>query len=116
MVGQRPLEPLIGVRIPVPQHLTGCHTLYYNQCMRKVINISLPEHLYREVEQDVKSGRYGTKSELFRELLRIWKAGALQETERKFDAGALLENVQKHAGIGGPKDLSTKHDFYLYGA
>lgn len=83
--------------------------------MRKVINISLPEHLYREVEQDVKRGRYGTKSELFRELLRAWKEGKLQYAEKRFDAKGLLKNAQKHAGKGGPQDLSAKHDFYLYG-
>jgi Arc/MetJ-type ribon-helix-helix transcriptional regulator len=83
--------------------------------MRKVINVSLPEHLYYEVEQDVKRGRYGTKSELFRELLRAWKEGGIQNAGRRFDAKGLLKNVHKHTGVGGPKDLSAKHDLYLYG-
>ena len=83
--------------------------------MRKVVNISLPEHLYREVEQDVKQGRYGTKSELFRDLLRAWKEGKLQGVERRFDAKGLLKSVQKHGGEGEPKNLSVKHDLYLYG-
>lgn len=83
--------------------------------MRKVINVSLPEHLYQEVEQDVKRGRYGTKSELFRELLSAWKEGKLQLTEKRFDAKGLLKAARKHAGEGEPKDLSAKHDLYLYG-
>lgn len=81
--------------------------------MRKVVNVSLPEHLYEEVEQEIKRGRYGTKSELFRELLHSWKEGKLPKG--RFDAKRLLDNVQKHARKGGPKDLSTNHDKYLYG-
>ena len=83
--------------------------------MRKVVNISLPEYLYGEVEQAVKRGRYGTKSELFRELLRAWKEGWPQEPKRQFNARTLLKTVQKHARKGGPRDLSERHDTYLYG-
>jgi len=94
--------------------LTRCHTLYYNVGMRKVINVSLPAHLYQEVEQDVKRGRYGTKSELFRELLRAWKQGKLRGAAKRFDAKGLLNAVRKHAEEGGPRNLSAKHDLYLY--
>ena len=83
--------------------------------MRKVVNVSLPEYLYQEVEQDVKRGRYGTKSQLFRELLLAWKQGKLQGAAKRFDAKGLLNAVRKHAEEGGPKDLSVKHDLYLYG-
>jgi Arc/MetJ-type ribon-helix-helix transcriptional regulator len=85
--------------------------------MRKVVNISLPEHLYRDVERAVRDRKYGTKSELFRDILRMWKGGTLREHRTRFNAGLLLRNVEKHAARrGGPRDLSLKHDRYLYGA
>lgn len=82
--------------------------------MRKVVNVSLPEHLYRDVQQAVKLGKYGTKSELFRDILRAWKEGKLQKYQPKFNAELLLKNIRKHAQKGGPRDLSKKHNRYLY--
>jgi len=38
--------------------------------MRQVINISLPEELNSAVEGMVKKGRYSTKSEFLRDLIR----------------------------------------------
>ena len=38
--------------------------------MRTIINISLPEQLDREIEKVMKKGRYSTKSEFLRELVR----------------------------------------------
>lgn len=46
-----------------------CNTIYYSY-MRQILNISLPEALDREVEKIVKRGRYSTKSEFLRELIR----------------------------------------------
>ncbi|HEX9721889.1 MAG TPA: ribbon-helix-helix domain-containing protein [Candidatus Paceibacterota bacterium] len=83
--------------------------------MRKVINISLPEHLYQEIEEATKQKGYGTKSELFRAVWTAWKEGRLGESARKFDAKKLLSNVRRHAAKGGPRDLSEQHDRYLYG-
>lgn len=45
--------------------------------MREVINISLPKELNRSVEELVKKGKYATKSEFFRELLRLWIEGKI---------------------------------------
>lgn len=39
--------------------------------MRKVINISLPKELALSVEEMVKKGNYATRSEFFRDLLRM---------------------------------------------
>lgn len=59
--------------------------------MRTIVNISLPKELYREVEKAVKSGRYSSKSEFFRSLLRLWKEQELldeiRESEKEFAAG-----------------------------
>lgn len=38
--------------------------------MRTIINISLPEELNQEVEKAMKGGRYSTKSEFLREIIR----------------------------------------------
>ena len=40
--------------------------------MRTIINISLPIQLSAVVEKTVASGRYASKSEFFRALLRLW--------------------------------------------
>lgn len=40
--------------------------------MRTIINISLPIQLSAVVEKTVASGRYASKSEFFRTLLRLW--------------------------------------------
>lgn len=40
--------------------------------MRKIINISLSESLDKKVTEAVKEGNYSTKSEFFRDLLRLW--------------------------------------------
>jgi len=39
--------------------------------MREVINISLPKELNRAVEEMVEKEKYATKSEFFRDLLRM---------------------------------------------
>ena len=45
--------------------------------MREIINISLPKELNRSVEELIKNGKYATKSEFFRELLRLWIEGKI---------------------------------------
>jgi len=45
--------------------------------MRKIINISLPEKLEKDVNNEIKKGNYASKSEFFRALLRDWQAGQL---------------------------------------
>lgn len=40
--------------------------------MRAIMNISLPEQMVNWVDQAVASGKYATKSEFFRSLLRDW--------------------------------------------
>lgn len=59
--------------------------------MRKIINISLSDELSREVDKAVKSGNYVTKSEFFRDLLRLWKEEQLlqelRESQREVTGG-----------------------------
>lgn len=45
--------------------------------MREVVNISLPKELNRKVEELMKKGGYATKSEFFRDLLRMWMEGKI---------------------------------------
>ncbi len=51
--------------------------------MRKVINISLPPSLASEVEKMVKEGKFATRSEFFRDLLRKKLEGRLLEKLKK---------------------------------
>jgi putative addiction module CopG family antidote len=51
--------------------------------MRNIINISLPKELSKEVEKAMKSGRYASKSEFFRDLLRLWQEEQLLRELRK---------------------------------
>ena len=41
--------------------------------MRSIINISLPNALDAAVDREVKRGKYASKSEFFRDLLRLWR-------------------------------------------
>lgn len=38
--------------------------------MRNIINISLPEEMAKEVEKEVKKGKFASTSEYFRHLIR----------------------------------------------
>ncbi|KKQ23732.1 MAG: hypothetical protein US40_C0007G0046 [Candidatus Roizmanbacteria bacterium GW2011_GWC2_37_13] len=54
--------------------------------MRNIINISLPIPLTKVVDREVKSGRFASKSEFFRNLLRMWMEGRLSvDLERSRD-------------------------------
>jgi len=59
--------------------------------MRNIVNISLPKELNKEVEKAVKSGRYASKSEFFRDLIRLWQEqrflDEIMESEREFAKG-----------------------------
>ena len=37
------------------------------------MNISFPPELKQEVDRAVKAGQYGTRSEFFRDLMRLWR-------------------------------------------
>ena len=56
--------------------------------MRNVINISLPDMLVAEVEKEVKTGGFASKSEFFRHLLRERRiARELERDQREFEKG-----------------------------
>ena len=59
--------------------------------MRKVINISLPKGLAQTVEKMVKEGQFATRSEFFRDLLRMKIEGKilkeLAESRKELAAG-----------------------------
>lgn len=45
--------------------------------MRQILNISLPRELNIAVEEIVRKKKYATKSEFFRDLLRMWLEGKI---------------------------------------
>lgn len=59
--------------------------------MRTIINISLPGELNKIVEKEIKKGKFASKSEFFRNLIRLWEEGKLAtdlaESEKEFKAG-----------------------------
>jgi len=59
--------------------------------MREVINISLPEELNKTVEKIIKEEKYATKSEFFRDLLRMRIEGKilreLAESRKELSGG-----------------------------
>jgi len=59
--------------------------------MREIINISLPKELSKAVERIVKKEKYATKSEFFRDLLRMRIEGKilreLAESRKELSAG-----------------------------
>ena len=68
--------------------------------MREVINISLPKELNRKVEELMKRGGYATKSEFFRDILRMWMEGKilreLSESRKELASskGKLLKSLK----------------------
>lgn len=63
--------------------------------MRSIINISLPEAMVKSVKKEVESGKYGSVSEFFRHLLRLWRTRELsvelKKDRKDFEAGKGLE-------------------------
>lgn len=59
--------------------------------MRAIVNISLPPQLNTIVEKQVATGRFASKSEFFRNLLRMWIEGQLlkelEESRRELNEG-----------------------------
>ncbi len=60
--------------------------------MRTIINISLPEELLCSVDKMVKKGKYATKSEFLREIIRERIAeddllARIEKSEAEFRAG-----------------------------
>jgi len=59
--------------------------------MRTVINISLPPRLALVVNKEVTSGKYASKSEFFRNLLRNWMEdrilNELEKSRRELKGG-----------------------------
>ena len=49
--------------------------MYY--IMRAVVNISLPQQMVQIIDESVKSGRFASKSEFFRHLIREWQDNRL---------------------------------------
>ena len=67
--------------------------------MRNIVNISLPPELDKVVVDAVKKGKFATKSEFFRMLVRLWEEGKLVEDierslrELKSGKGKLLRSL-----------------------
>ena len=59
--------------------------------MRSVVNISLPSQLNSVVEKEISKGHFSSKSEFFRNLLRLWLEGRLasdlEESRKELLAG-----------------------------
>ena len=51
--------------------------------MRAVVNISLPKQMSKVVTEVVATGKYASKSEFFRTLLRTWMEGRLADELKK---------------------------------
>mgnify|MGYP001602615449 FL=1 len=68
--------------------------------MRNVINISLPENMVKAIEEKIKKNHFATKSEFFRNLIRLWMEGKLAEeleesrNELRQGKGQLLKSLK----------------------
>lgn len=68
--------------------------------MRTIINLSFPKDLALFVEEMVKKGKYVTKSEFFRDLLRMWMEGKIlrelaeSRKELSLGKGKLLRSLK----------------------
>ena len=59
--------------------------------MRDVINISMPTEMVRDVNREIRIGKFASKSEFFRHLLRMWNtqklAMELKREQKEFRKG-----------------------------
>jgi Arc/MetJ-type ribon-helix-helix transcriptional regulator len=59
--------------------------------MRDVINISMPAEMVKDLNMEVKKGKFASKSEFFRHLLRMWNtqklAVELKREQKEFRRG-----------------------------
>lgn len=67
--------------------------------MRNIVNISLPTQMNTLIEKELTKGRYASKSEFFRNLIRLWLEGKLLDNledsrqELKAGKGSLLKSL-----------------------
>lgn len=66
--------------------------------MRTIMTISLPRQMVKTVKDEVKSGKYASASEFFRDLLREWEDKRLL---------AELRQSQKEIAMGRGKILRS---------
>lgn len=63
--------------------------------MRNIVTISLPKQLNEQIEKEVKTGRFASKSEFIRCLIRLWQEDQalkdLRESEQDIAAGRIKE-------------------------
>ena len=69
--------------------------------MRSIINISLPKNMVAAIEDKIKKEHFSTKSEFFRNLIRLWMNGKLAEE---------LEESRKELKAGKGKILTSLSD------
>lgn len=70
-----------------------CITTNHFKHMRNIVTISLPKQLDEELEKEVKTGRFASKSEFVRCLIRLWQEEKLL---RKLEQG----RKEAEAGLG----------------
>ncbi len=63
--------------------------------MRNIVTISLPKQLDEQIEKEVKTGKFASKSEFIRSLIRLWQeeklAAEIDGSERDIAAGRYRE-------------------------
>ena len=69
--------------------------------MRNIVTISLPKQLDEQIEKEVKTGRFASKSEFVRYLIRFW------QEEKSFRE---LEQGRKEIEAGLGKELKSLKD------
>ena len=75
----------------------------YTQYMRRtIVNLSLPPEIKEEADVAVKSGRFATRSEFFRNLMRLWRE---EEALRELREGQVEIVRGKAKRLGSLKDL-----------
>lgn len=72
--------------------------------------VYLPEDIYQQLKIEAKIDKIKTA-----EIIRVLLEKGLRESKKKRKSvGEALLDLAKLAQKGGPRDLSTNHDTYLY--
>lgn len=67
----------------------------YSEYMRSIVNISMPKQLVEAVEEEVREGKYASKSEFFRMLIKQWLKRKSRQGSNKYSAGIKIRGLKE---------------------
>jgi len=55
--------------------------------MRSIVNISMPQEMAKLIEEEMTGGKYGSKSEFIRMLIKQWSKKKMRQVSKNSSTG-----------------------------